>query len=306
MNIQYQFCTWQEHKSLLLSVRQAVFVIEQNIPEELEIDEHDPKCLHIIALDNNKPVGTARLLDDGHIGRMCVLKSHRLKGIALELINRLIQAAKERHINPILLNAQQSAIPFYEKAGFSVCSDTFLDAGIEHKTMQLKYPQAVLGDNTLTIQLDNKTLCRETIASLISQASQRIAIFSQNLEYELYHQTEICNAIKSLVRKNRHAQVRIICKDSQLAAQRGHCFINLAQNFSSFIEIRKPSNNEFKQFHQSWLLIDDVAYCHIKNIERYQGSASFNQKLTVKESLDFFNHAWENSTTDQQTRRLSL
>jgi len=304
MTIRYQFCTWQQHKKQLMSVRQAVFIDEQNVPEELEIDEFDTDCIHILALDNEKPVATARLLLEGHIGRMCVLKEYRLQGIASELLKRLIKAAQERHIKTLLLHAQLTAIPFYEKSGFSISSDTFLDAGIKHKTMQLNL--AIIGDNKLTIELDGKALCQETIVSLISQASRSIAIFSQSLEPALYNQADVCHAIKKLLRRNQNAKIRIICKDCQSASINGHCLINLAQNFSSFIEIRKPTTTELKQFQQSWLLVDDAAYCLIKQPERFIGTASFNQRKIVKESLDFFNHAWEYSETDQHTRRLSL
>jgi len=307
MTIHYQFCTWQQHQHALMSIRQAVFIEEQNVPKDIEIDEHDPICLHILAYDKDLPVATARLLNDGHIGRMCVLKSYRLQGIATELLNRLIQKARQRSIQSIELHAQLTALPFYQKAGFVVCSVTFMDAGIKHKTMRLEQPsQPSLGNNPLTLELDSRVLCSETIISLISQATRSIAIFSQNLEYTLYHHSKVSEAIKTLIRRNRKAQVRIICKDSRSASQHGHCLINLAQRFSTFIEIRKPNTKEINQFQQSWLIIDDVGFCHIKNIERFVGTASFNQPLAVKESLDYFNHAWENSEIDQQTRPLSL
>lgn len=306
MSIRYKFCTWQDDEEDIKTVRFAVFIKEQQVPIELEIDEQDEHCLHLVAFADNKPVGTARLLEDGHIGRMCVLKDYRLQGIATELLNKLVQKALHKGMKKVVLNAQLSAIPFYEKAGFTICSDTFLDAGIEHKTMQFEQPQAILGDNKLTIDIDNKALSQEIVVSLIEQAKNSIALLSQNLEPSLYNQTEVCQAIQALITKNRKAKIRIICKNTQQATHQGHCLINLAQNLSSFIELRKPNTKEIQQFQQSWLLIDDMAYCKIKNIERYIGTASFNQKLIVKESLDFFNHAWENSEVDQQTRRLSL
>ena len=305
MNIDYQICTWQQQQHIM-AVRQAVFIEEQNVPEELEIDEHDANCVHILAFENQQPIATARLLNDGHIGRMCVLKSHRLKGIGSNLLQRLIDIAQQQDLHLLQLNAQLDAIPFYEKAGFSVCSDVFLDAGIEHKAMRLKLPNALLKNSHLTIELDSKALCQETVISLISQATDNIALFTQQLEHDLYDHKEICLAIRSLIRSNRRARVRIICQDSYLAAQHGHCLIQLAQKLSSFVEIRQPSSHDIKSFKQSWLMVDDRAYCHIKNLDRFIGTASFNQPLQVKESLDFFNRAWENSETDPQTRRLSL
>lgn len=306
MTIHYQFCTWQSHQQALMSIRSVVFIEEQNVPVELEIDEYDPKCIHILALDEQKPIATARLLKDGHIGRMCVLKEYRLQGIATQMLKRFIQTAEQKHIKTLTLHAQISAIPFYQKSGFGICSDIFLDAGIEHKTMQLELTPTALDNSKFTIELDGKAQCRETVARLISQATKNVAIFTQTLEYSLYHQSVICDALKTLVLKNKKARVRIICKESRAATQHGHCFIDLAQKLSSFIEIRKPNTKEINQFQQSWLIIDDIAYCHIKNLERFKGSASNNEKRITKESLDFFNHAWDNSEIDQNTRRLSL
>ncbi len=166
--------------------------------------------------------------------------------------------------------------------------------------------QAVLGENLLTIELDSKALCQEVVLSLISQATKNISLFTQTLEYSLYHQNALCQAVSQLVRRNRQAQVRIICNDSRHSIQHNHCLINVAQSYPSFVEIRQPSTQEISPFLQSWCIIDDVGYCHIKNLERFQGTACFNNRLVVKESLDFFNRTWENSVLDQQTRRLSL
>ncbi len=137
MTISYQHTTWQQHQQHIMSVRNTVFINEQNVPVELEIDEHDPDCLHLLAHDNDKAIGTARLLDDGHIGRMCVLKEYRLQGVATEMLLMLITHAFNNGIKSLKLNAQLSAIPFYEKTGFKVDSDVFLDANIEHKSMHI-------------------------------------------------------------------------------------------------------------------------------------------------------------------------
>lgn len=163
-----------------------------------------------------------------------------------------------------------------------------------------------IGESNLVIELDNRALCQEVIASLIAQARQSVAIFSQRLEPELYNQRSICQSLKSLASHNKKANIRIICKDSRPAINQDHCMISLAQNLSSFAQIRKPTTPDISQFQSSWLLIDDIAYCKIKHIERYNGTACFSDRLTVKESLDFFNHAWEYSEPEQQTRRLNL
>lgn len=128
--------SWNENKNALSEIRRKVFIEEQNVPEELEWDEYDQDCTHVLVTDeSNKPVACGRLKADGHIGRMAVLKEHRATGIGTSILNELLNHAKSMHIKKIYLHAQTSAIEFYEKQGFEVNSEEFLDAGIAHKTM---------------------------------------------------------------------------------------------------------------------------------------------------------------------------
>jgi predicted GNAT family N-acyltransferase len=127
-------------------IRSAVFIKEQNVPVELEWDEFDDDSTHILAYYDNKPVGTARLLSDGHIGRMAVLKEYRNRNIGRNMLKYIIDIAQKRSIRNIELSAQEHAVDFYKKYGFSVTSDVYMDAGIPHYNMiydgnLLKMPQ---------------------------------------------------------------------------------------------------------------------------------------------------------------------
>lgn len=84
------------------------------------------------------PIGCGRLLPEGKIGRMAVLPEWRNRGIGRAMLQTLLAAAREQGMTEVALSAQVSAIPFYEKAGFSVCSDVYLDAGIPHRDMLLR------------------------------------------------------------------------------------------------------------------------------------------------------------------------
>jgi predicted GNAT family N-acyltransferase len=129
--------TWAKNKTELALVRRLVFIEEQHVPKELEWDEHDETCHHILVTDNhNNPVATGRIKPDGHIGRMAVLKSWRNQGVGSAVLNALLEYAIKNKMQSVYLHAQTTAIPFYEKHGFMVCSDEFMDAGIPHKTMQ--------------------------------------------------------------------------------------------------------------------------------------------------------------------------
>ena len=118
-------------------IRTSVFINEQNVPIELEWDEFDNDSTHIIAYYNNKPVGTARLLNDGHIGRMAVLKDYRNRNIGKNMLKYILEIAQKKSMKNIELSAQEHAVDFYKKYGFTVTSNVYMDAGIPHYTMQL-------------------------------------------------------------------------------------------------------------------------------------------------------------------------
>ncbi len=130
--------SWKKNKEALSIVRRKVFIEEQNVPQELEWDKFDSECNHIlVTTDNNKPIATGRIKPDGHIGRMAVLKEYRNSGIGTMMLKGLIKEAKSKQLKKVYLHAQISAIPFYKKQQFSICSAEFMDAGIPHKTMEL-------------------------------------------------------------------------------------------------------------------------------------------------------------------------
>jgi len=121
----------------ILEIRFKVFVEEQGVDPQLEVDGRDSQCLHAIAYRGDTPIGTGRLLPDGHIGRLAVLKAHRSQGVGRKILLKLIEAARERSWSRVELSSQVQAISFYEKFGFERFGDTYLDAGIVHTDMAL-------------------------------------------------------------------------------------------------------------------------------------------------------------------------
>ena len=104
----------------------------------MELDEHDPQCVHALAYAaDGTVVGTGRLLPDGHIGRMAVLKARRGQGIGGAILESLVAVARERGDAEIVLSAQTHAIGFYCRHGFAVEGDVYPDAGIPHQDMRL-------------------------------------------------------------------------------------------------------------------------------------------------------------------------
>jgi len=130
---------WLASENALRSIREQVFIVEQNVPEALEWDEYDGDAIHILVQDgDNKPIATARLLTDGHIGRMAVLSPWRRQGVGTAMLRVLLEYCREKNMNPYL-DAQTHALGFYEKMGFKTMGDEFLDAGIPHRRMISDY-----------------------------------------------------------------------------------------------------------------------------------------------------------------------
>ena len=127
---------WQDYKRSLTDVRCQVFVVEQQVPKALELDEHDSRCHHVLVTDvRGRPVGAGRIKADGHIGRMAVLKVCRGQGIGAAMLTALLEHARARGQASVFLHAQVSAIPFYARFGFAVSGEPFIDAGILHRRM---------------------------------------------------------------------------------------------------------------------------------------------------------------------------
>lgn len=130
---------WTSDALALRTVRRKVFIEEQQVPEELEWDEWDAQCLHLLAIDDaGKGIGTGRLLPDGHIGRMAVLREWRGQGVGAAILDMLIAAARERGLGVAVLNAQTHALGFYARRGFIAEGAEFQDAGILHRRMRLR------------------------------------------------------------------------------------------------------------------------------------------------------------------------
>ena len=132
---------WDKALPLARPVRELVFVTEQKVPLELEWDEWDERSDHAVARDaGGQAIGTARLLPDGRIGRMAVLREWRRRGVGAALMEALLQKAREQSLSRVTLHAQTHAAGFYRRFGFSERGGEFWEAGIPHVEMTLELP----------------------------------------------------------------------------------------------------------------------------------------------------------------------
>jgi len=135
--------SWSDKQAELTSVRRAVFIEEQNVPESIELDGRDPDHFHVLAMDTKgSPVGTARMDGKGKIGRMAVLKNYRRQGIGKKMIQALMDYGRKNSITDFHVSSQVAAIGFYRKMEFEPFGNEFIEAGIKHINMKLKKPPA--------------------------------------------------------------------------------------------------------------------------------------------------------------------
>ena len=128
---------WPDDRPRIERVRRAVFIEEQRIPEEEEWDDDDPLCWHVLALGPNRDVvGTGRLDPAGKIGRVAVLPQYRGTGVGAVIVSRLVSLAAEQGLAQVYLNAQTTALRFYERLGFRAEGPEFDEVGIPHRRMR--------------------------------------------------------------------------------------------------------------------------------------------------------------------------
>ena len=139
MTLVVRIADFDADQTEIRAIRFAVFVDEQQVPAEMEIDASDACCIHLLALDNDVPVGTGRIdiAESGKVGRVAVVASRRGQGVGTALMSLAHCVARESALDSVWCNAQVSAVPFYEYLGYRITSaDPFDEAGIPHVRME--------------------------------------------------------------------------------------------------------------------------------------------------------------------------
>ena len=135
MNIVSIICDYESNTKDICAIRYKVFVGEQKVPEELEIDGFDDQAKHVLAFVDGVPIGTGRILSDGHIGRVAVLKDYRGLGIGKSIMKDLIKWAQNMNLEKVWLSSQWHAHSFYLDLDFVCVGEIYKEAGIDHIKM---------------------------------------------------------------------------------------------------------------------------------------------------------------------------
>jgi len=301
----------------LHAVRSTVFVFEQQIPADLEFDELDSVCHHVIARDlQARPIGTGRLSPDGKIGRMAVLREWRGQGVGASLLRCLLEKAQKLGLTQVTANAQLSALGFYQRFGFCNQGETFMEAGIPHQKVSLPLqapqqqpgrpaPKAAAASIEAT-RLDSVESAMTASLELIAQARRQLCIYSQDLEYALYGDGSLVEAIKQFVLGNRNASVQIIIQDTANLRNQYHPLIDLTQKLPSYFLLRTPLEAEDLQNQTAFVVNDAGGYLFRLLGNRYEGYWSPHLPSRNRPLREDFERIWQRSRPCSEFRALGM
>jgi predicted GNAT family N-acyltransferase len=300
----------------LRAVREAVFVLEQNVPLELEWDKLDPHCHHVVARDfQNQPIGTGRLTPDRKIGRMAVLRPWRGKGVGESLLRALIEQARDLRFPEVTLNAQVSAIGFYEKFGFTAYGDAFEEAGIQHQSMRLAVPAgnpserpaaAARPPSVKPIEFEESTAAIEATRQLILQARRELWIYTRDLEPGIYAQPEIVDALKQFAISGRDGIVKILVQDTSAVDSQPHPLLALAKRLPSAFELRTPIDPVDMQYPSAFVANDCDGYLFRLLGSRFEGDWSPTLPARNRQLSESFERVWERCRACTEFRALEI
>ena len=138
--LSYKLVTSDRELKAAFEVRLQVFVEEQGISEELELDDLDQEALHMVVKDGERVIGTARVLfltaNQAKIERMAILKSFRRRGIGRGIMSFLNEELRNKQVEQVVLHAQYAVVAFYKSCGFEESGLPFQEAGIKHIKME--------------------------------------------------------------------------------------------------------------------------------------------------------------------------
>lgn len=303
MTIEVRSASWQHEREILSEIRRRVFIEEQHVPEDLEWDDADEDAQHWLAFYNNQPVGTARMLRNGHIGRMAVLIRARKNGVGSQVLRTIIEAAAQRQLREIYLHAQIQALPFYEKLGFVAEGPEFYDANIPHRTMRLILRQQHrLGSDAGRFSVNNRAV---TALELAQQSRRHLRLLSHTLDHELFDNENFADAISQLARNSRLSHIRLLVVDVKPIVERGHRLLELCRRLSTTLHMRR-ADCEPENIKENFIVADDRGVLCYAVREPEKAWADFNNRPLAEDYGAQFDELWHRSINDPELRLLHI
>ena len=303
MTIEVINADWQHDRALLSEIRRRVFIEEQNVPNDLEWDGADDDARHWLALHDGEPVGTARMLRNGHIGRMAVLNHARNRGVGSAILRHVLEDARRQQLREVYLHAQTHALPFYAREGFVAEGAEFPDAGIPHRTMRLVLRQQHrLGNDTGRFAVGDRAA---VALELAQQARRQLRLFSHALDPELYDNDAFADAISRLARDSRLSEIRLLVVEVKPIVERGHRLLELCRRLSTTLHIRR-ADCEPRDIQENFIVADTSGVLCYDLREPEKAWSDFNNRPLAEDYTAQFDELWYRSIDDPELRSLYI
>jgi predicted GNAT family N-acyltransferase len=286
-------------REALRAVREAVFVREQGVPPELELDAQDPDCLHVLARDTEgRPIGTGRLTPAHTLGRLAVLPEWRGRGVGAAMLEALTALARERHWRTIELHAQASAIGFYARHGYLPFGPRYIEAGIEHQSMR----RALQGPNAVE---DREAAIATTIA--IATATRRcLRVYSRALDPGLFDAPPVLEALRRLAVRGDGIELRFLLQDADTPQREQAPLIALSQRLPSVLLFRAVDDPVDRAYPSAFLANDGGGYYFRGLGHRFDGETALDAGGRARQLREEFDRTWERSRPCSEYRALGL
>lgn len=282
----------------LHQVREAVFIHGQNVPAEIERDQRDAHCLHVLAEDDEgNPIGTGRLDVDGRIGRLAVLDAYRDQGIGRALLAELVAIAMQQRFDALHLHAQADALGFYLQQGWVPEGDAFTEAGIAHRHMHLP-----LRSPRLVSDADGE---RAAVCGVLTHARRQCWLSLPTLDAELLDAAPVQAALRRFGTSGRGAECRILLRDETFG-QQGPATLALIQRLPSVFQLRVAVESADLEQPDAWLCNDLGGSWHRPLAARAAGDYALDAPGIARTLRQRFDAAWQRSRPADGLRALRL
>ncbi len=294
---------WDKQQQSLCSIRNKVFVEEQQVPAELESDGQDVHATHFLLTRAGVALGCGRLLPDGKIGRMAILQEQRGLGLGKLLLEAMVKHAKRHGFTRLYLHAQSYALGFYQSCGFSQLGTEFTEAGIAHVAMEqlVDYSDADQFISGVSYPQPFATLALQ----LARTAKRSLRIYSHELDRVVFDDAELASALVALIKRSRISEVRILVNDARPMTQHDHRLLNLARRLSSSIHIRVLA--EHPQLPDATFVVrDDDGTLYQPDDRELQGFYEPGSRASAKRFVEQFDYLWQSGERDPYVSTLRL
>jgi predicted GNAT family N-acyltransferase len=301
--------TWDDAHSALRLIRQTVFIEEQQVPEELEWDVDDKIATHFLGKEGNRPVACARLLKDGTLGRLAVLKEYRRHGWG----GRILRAA-EQHLldikkNKLSLNSQANSYYFYFNNGYRPTEEMSWDANIPHIQMQkilnrpnLASKNYLLGEDEQNHRSDQPVASSVWFQIASSQCRREINIQINDLAHPLFNNAACISNLARFIRGSRQTLVRVLI-NGEIPGLSEHPLFRLQHRMSSRFKVRALQMTNDKETQSNQILFDLSGYLRF---DYKTSGCNFSNRISVRRYREDFEKNWISSRELVEGRKLNI